>query len=149
MINLVPMGRVSAQGWFIVNVTSNINFGTFYPVGDGGKVIIDNSGARRSEGNIVLLPSSYSLCSFTTRNNRNSRICNVQNATVQSPVNLLRDGGGGSLKLELNQISPSSWIIEPKETLTISFGGILYVGSFMSNPPGTYSGSFEISLNYE
>ncbi|MBP9018408.1 MAG: DUF4402 domain-containing protein [Bacteroidales bacterium] len=148
MINLLPMG-LSAQGWFIVNITSNLNFGTFYPVGDGGKVIIDNSGTRQSEGNIVLMPSSSSSCSFTTRNNRNSKECNVQSATVQSSVNLIRDGGNGSMKLELNKISPSNWIIEPKETVTVSFGGILYVGPISSNPPGIYSGSFEISLNFE
>lgn len=148
MINLLPMG-LFAQGWFIVNITSNLNFGTFYPVGNGGKVIIDNSGTRSSEGNIVLMPSSYSSCSFTTRNNRNSKACSVQNATVQSSVNLVRDGGSGTMKLEPNKISPSNWIIEPKETVTISFGGILYVGPITSNPPGTYSGSFEISLNYE
>jgi hypothetical protein len=143
--------KISAQSWFWFDFTVNTNFqfGEFYPTGSGGKVIISDSGVRSKTGNIVLLPSNVSACKFTTTNNRLFRTVSVFNVSVPTTVILTRSGGG-SLILNPNPINPNYWTLPSWGGYkTVTFGGTLTVGTITQNPPGTYSGSFYITCNFQ
>lgn len=126
----------------------NLSFGAFYQGASGGSVIINSAGGRSFSGDVVLLNMGYL---FTTA------LFNVvaNPGTVISllkPTSTLTDGSGHSLTLTIDETYPVSPFVTtlPLTSVTpVNIGGILYVGSSAANPPGNYTGTFDMTFIQE
>lgn len=120
----------------------NIAFGVFYQGLAGGTVTISSAGTRTAGGSVVLLSTgAYSVAIFDVTANSGTVI------SFLKPVTTLTDGSGHSLSLQIDETNPSTPFVttNPYTIPTqVSMGGILTIGSPAVNPPGNYSGTFEI-----
>ena len=133
-----------------VTATQAIHFGTLWAGATGGEVIVNWDGSRSSTGDVVLLamaplaqPAIFEV-----------KICHGRNIIITfSPTTLLTNGTGSSLTLEIgpteqggnNASFPTNYDCNFITPLRV--GGTLIIPG--SAPPGTYSGSFDITFNQE
>ena len=65
------------------------------------------------------------------------------------PPAILTGSGGGTLSLQITGSLPSSPFVTtlpwPQQT-TLLVGGTLTIGNIATNPPGTYTGTYTITL---
>jgi hypothetical protein len=125
----------------------NLSFGAFYQGAVGGTVIINSAGARSSTGDIVLLTLGiFSATVFEVRGNPGTVVSYLK------PTSTLTDGSGHSLTLQISDTSPASPFVltvnYPVPT-QIHIGGILTIGNQGVNPPGNYSGTFDMTFVQE
>lgn len=132
-----------------VNLSQNLNFGAFYHGNTGGTVIIYNDGSRSSTGDIVLLTMGYTfstgLYDVVANPGTLISILNGSNA-------ILTGNNGGSMILQLGESDPGSPFIittTPPASTQIRIGGILNVGNPITNPPGNYGGTFDVTFVQE
>ncbi|NQU87024.1 MAG: DUF4402 domain-containing protein, partial [Mariniphaga sp.] len=132
-----------------VNLSQNLSFGAFSQGNTGGSVIIYPNGSRSSTGDIILLNLgfSFSTALYDVVGNPGTiiSILNGSNTT-------LTGSNGGSMILTIGDSSPSSpfilTTIFPIAT-QVSIGGTLTVGNPLANPPGNYSGTFDVTFVQE
>ena len=133
-----------------VTVTAqSLSFGAFTLGTVGGTVTISSTGSRSSTGDIVLLGLGYS---FTTAlyqivANPGTLISLIFN----NPVTLTGTPGG-TLTLNIDSSDPVSPFVTtvPYPTPTsLNVGGTLSVSNLLANPPGSYSGTFDITFVQE
>lgn len=128
------------------NASQPLAFGAFSPGISGGTVTVTPSSTRSSTGSVVLLSMGYTYTSamFYVRANPGTVLSLLGNPPVT-----LTGSGGGTITLQISGSQPASPFVTtlpwPQQT-TLLVGGILTVGNIASNPPGTYSGSFTITL---
>jgi hypothetical protein len=71
---------------------------------------------------------------------------------LNGPDALLTGSNGGSMLLHIGESNPPSPFIlttTPPNATQIRIGGILTVGNPLSNPPGNYGGTFDVTLVQE
>ena len=126
----------------IATTVQNLAFGVFYQGVAGGSVTIDAAGTRTAGGSVVLLSSgAFSVAVFNVRANPGTVI------SFLKPLSSLTDGSGNTMTLQIDDTNPSTPFVttNPYSLPTpVSMGGILTVGSPAVNPPGNYSGTFDI-----
>jgi hypothetical protein len=129
-----------------VTVVSNLGFGTFYQGATGGTVTVNTTPARVSTGDVVLLGIGTPFSAAVYRITGNpGRIVSILN-----PLDILLPGSnGGSMNLHIGASNPPSPFVTTAGQLLITIGGTLTVGAPASNPPGTFSGSFNITFIQE
>jgi hypothetical protein len=133
-----------------VTVTAQtLNFGAFSHGSSGGTITITPASLRSSTGDIVLLSLGFSFSPALYR-------LVGDPGTVVSVLNgddaTLTRTGGGTLNLEIGDSDPSgSFVIItiPSAYTELRVGGILTVSTPANNPPGSYSGTFDITLVQE
>jgi hypothetical protein len=131
-----------------ITIDNGLNFGFLYPVGSGGNVIMSDDGYRSYTGNVILFESMYNPLVFTLL--ADNRSVKIRSITVQSPITLTRTGGGSmTVNLNVSSLDITWKDLSPGYPITVRIGGVLNVGSITANPPGRYSGSFYINLNYQ
>jgi len=131
-----------------ISVTGNLSFGAFYHGTAGGTVIISPAGGRTSTGDVVLLSMGYSYS--PARFNINSNAGTIINILNGPDVQLI--WSGFSMNLHIGTSLPASPFVNtnPYSVPTeLTVGATLTVGNSASNPPGTYTGSFNITLVVE
>ena len=133
----------------LVNMLQDLSFGAFSQDNSGGTVIIDATGFRTYTGDIVLLNMGYSYFSaiFEIDANKGTVI-----SILNGPDIFLVDGSGHSMKFHIDAAIPASpftTTVSPPVKTQVSIGGTLTVGSPLSNPAGTYIGTFSITFNQE
>lgn len=146
---LVTMLTFFKTGSAQVTVTFNqgLNFGTFYPYGTGGKVIVDDYGHRSQSGNIVLINSSCNACSFTLSTKKWTNYY-VYYLRIISPITLT-GSNGGTLSVTLNtEGSDAGWYVSRSHPVNLTMGGTITARSTSYNPGGVYSGQVSIIANY-
>lgn len=128
-----------------ISVVRDLGFGDFYPSSAGGWIEIDESGSLTSSG-VIHLGGYTSAAEFTLWSRGSSRMIFV--STFPPEIQLTRTGGGGSMTLEPGPVVPSQYE-HPKGNYakTVRVGGRLTVGSIAANPPGQYSGTFELIIH--
>jgi hypothetical protein len=128
------------------NPSQPLAFGAFSPGISGGTITITPSGTRSSSGSVVLLSLGYTYtpAMFYVRANPGTVL-----SLLATPPVTLSGSGGGTITLQISGSQPVSPFVTtlpwPQQT-TLLVGGILTVGNIGSNPPGTYTGSFTITL---
>jgi hypothetical protein len=131
-----------------VNLSQNLSFGAFYIGGTGGTVIISPTGSRSSTGDLVLLSMGYTFNSglYDVIANPGTLV-----SILNSPDAILTGSNGGEMTLQIGGYYPSPFIVttSPPTPTILSVGGTLIVGSSGSNPPGSYSGTFDITFVQE
>lgn len=130
-------------------LTQNLNFGAFYHGSAGGTVIIYPDGSRSSTGDVVLLSLGYTFSAglFDVVAYPGTLI-----SILVSPGATLTGSNGGTMTLQLGDTDPPNPFIittEPPNATQFRIGGTLIVGSALANPPGNYSGMFNITLVQE
>jgi len=71
---------------------------------------------------------------------------------VNGPDVTLTGSGGGSMMLHIGASNPASPFVittGPPASTLMNVGGTLTVGSPASNPPGSYSGNFDVTFMQE
>jgi|WetSurMetagenome_2_1015567.scaffolds.fasta_scaffold21009_2 hypothetical protein len=132
-----------------VSTSQILNFGAFYIGSSGGTVIIDPGGSRSSTGDIVLLDMGIPFSSALYEVDGN--VGTIVSISKGSNA-ILTGSNGGTLTLQIGDILPSdSFVISVSlPALTqVTIGGILIVGSQLSTPAGSYSGTFDVIFNQE
>jgi hypothetical protein len=132
-----------------VTVVQNLAFGAFSLGASGGTVSVDYGGSRVATGDVVLLNLGFSFtaASFRLVGNAGTVVSIINGADVSLP-----GSNGGSMTLHIGSSNPSSPFVinvNPPDYTNLSIGGTLTVGNTASNPPGSYSGSFEITFIQE
>jgi len=132
-----------------VTVTQVIHFGTFCLTGKaGGTITVGFDGSRTATGNIVLLSTApiAQPAIFEIEYKKKRDVTITFNATSI----LTCSDGGTTLTLDLGPsskgINGSSFTMD-FDVISLSIGGTLHVPG--TGSPGTYTGSYEITVNTE
>lgn len=134
----------------IIDATAQgLSFGAFYHGLTGGTVIIDPSGSRSATGDVVLLLLGYSFSAvlFEVYADPGTVISILNGPDIQ-----LFGTPSGSMSLHLGSSNPPSPFVvtSPYSIATpLYLGGTLIVGNSAANPPGSYTGTFYITLIQE
>jgi len=131
-----------------VNLSQNLSFGAFYHFAAGGTVIIYTDGSRSSTGDIVLLTMySFDPGLYDVVANPGTLV-----SILNGPDATLNGSGGGTLTLQIGDSDPSSPFVvttTPPAATQLRIGGTLIVGNPLANPPGNYSGTFDVTFIQE
>lgn len=132
----------------ITPTAQGLSFGTFSQGAAGGTVTVPASGGRSATGDVILLTLSpvYSPAVLDAVGNLGTMV-----SILVWPASVLNGSNGGSMTLQVNSLYPTPFIIttNPPLSTTMYLGGILTVNSPALNPPGTFSGSFNITFIQE
>jgi hypothetical protein len=124
-----------------------LSFGSFSQGVAGGTVTVPASGLRSSSGDVILLnmTPSYSPAIFDVVGNPGTLV-----SILVWPAAVLT-GPGGTMTLQVNTLYPTPFVITttPPLSTLMYIGGVLTVGNPGSNPPGLYSGTFNITFVQE
>lgn len=128
-----------------------LKFGAFCQGSSGGTVIITADGSRSKTGDIVLLSSSFGNYSPGI-----IQVLALKGTVVHIATGLTGTLTGGtplgSMDLQVGGTWPPSPFVvttEPPLWMNIQVGGTLTVGPPGNNPPGSYSGLFNITFIQE
>jgi hypothetical protein len=130
-----------------IDVTAQgLSFGAFYHGAVGGTVVILPSGSRSSTGDVVLLGLGYPFSSalFQVHANRGTVI-----SILNGPDAVLTGIPSGTMTLHIGSSNPSSPFVSNVNyniAIPLYIGGTLTVGNSAANPPGSYTGTFDITL---
>lgn len=133
----------------ITPTSQYLSFGAFYNGPSGGSVIITPSGTRSSTGDVVLLGLGYfySAARYEVHAHKGTVI-----SILNGPNTILTGVPSGSMTMSVGASSPSSPFVSTVNfnvIIDLYIGGTLIVGGPAANPPGSYSGTFFITLVQE
>jgi hypothetical protein len=133
-----------------INATAQVlGFGAFYQGAGGGSITITPSGIRSATGSVVLLNLgyTYSAALFEVHAHPGTII-----SILNGPDAVLSRAGGGSMLLHIGSSNPASPFVSTTNfnvAIQLTIGGTLTVGTPAANPPGSYTGTFSITLVQE
>ncbi len=132
-----------------VTILQNMAFGAFSQGSVGGSVTVNTDGSRTATGDVILLNLGFSFnaASFKLVANEGTLISLVFGSDVSLP-----GSNGGSMNLHLESSDPASPFVitvNPPAYTTLNISGTLTVGNSSSSPPGSYSGTFDITFIQE
>jgi len=128
------------------NASQPLAFGAFSPGAAGGTVTVSPDGTRTAGGSVILfsLGYVYTPAMFDLRANQGT----VLSVLIPPPA-ILTGSGGGTLSLQVGGTLPASPFVTtlpwPQQT-TLLVGGTLTIGNITTNPAGTYTGTYSITL---
>jgi hypothetical protein len=132
-----------------VTVNQGLAFGAFAQGAVGGTITINPASARSFSGDIILLNLGYAFSAAIYKLVGNP-------GTVVSLLNgpdvPISGSNGGSMTLHIGASEPVwPFVITtaPPAFTLMNVGGTLTVGNPGSNPPGNYSGTFDITFIQE
>jgi hypothetical protein len=129
----------------VVTVTAQtLSFGAFSHGAVGGTVTISAGGIRSSTGDIVLLSLGfpYSTTLYEVVANPGTII-----SILNGPDVVLPGSNGGSITLTIGDsdpVSPFVMTTVPPIPTYLNIGGTITIGNTAANPPGDYSGTYDI-----
>lgn len=139
------------QRTLTVTPTQGIHFGTITVTGmSGGTVTVGYDGSRSSSGSIVLISMApYAQCAIFE-----IKICQGRNVTISfSPSTTLTGPLGEQLTLDLGPTDRGNNGVSFMSNADCNFVSILKMGGTLhvpgTAPSGSYSGSFNLTLNQE
>lgn len=131
-----------------VIVTANpaqpLAFGAFTLSLSGGTVTVHTDGSRTSTGDVFLFSMGYpfSPAMLYIRANPGTII-----SLLNPPPSILTGSSGGTMTLTIDSTLPITPFVTTapwQDLTTVLMGGTLTVGSIASNPPGSYTGTFDV-----
>lgn len=136
-------GAAAAQ---TLNNTTALSFGAF-TAGAGGTITVNAAGARMKTGSVILVNQggTAAAAQFTISGTPSAVF------TISLPGDgsvFLSDGAAGTMALNGFVSSPAvTGVLSGGGTQQISVGATLNVGG--AQPSGSYSGSFNVTVNYQ
>lgn len=149
LLALFPAARQAcAQTVIVLTTTRGLDFGRF-AAGTGGTVTLNAAtGARSKTGNLILLNSpSAAQATYNVAKSKNGNV--AQTVAITLPTNNTVQLSSGANHMDVNNFlcSPATIASVPNGGLVLSVGATLVVGS--GQPAGTYTGSYNITVNYQ
>jgi len=147
---IVASGQEPPPRPISVTVTSQgLCFGTFTQGAAGGTVTVTAAGSRSSTGDVILLNLTpvHTAAMYEIVGNPGTLI-----SLLNGPDVFLPGSNGGSLQLTIGGSEPvSPFVITtvPPVATIMYVGGTLTVGNPGLNPPGSFSGTFNITFIQE
>lgn len=134
----------ASVSWAVVIAISNtagMAFGKFV-AGSGGAVTVSPGGVRSASGNVVLVPSGAGAAAqFAVSGDANLTYA------ISLPAAGTLVNGANSMAVSTFTSSPSpTGTLGAGGTQTLSVGATLNVGS--NQATGSYSGAFDVTVNY-
>lgn len=129
-----------------VNPAQPLNFGAFFQGPLGGSVVVYPAGSRSVTGDVVQASLGYS---FTPALFEVEGLPGTLVTILNGPDVTLTGSNGGTMTLRVGASDPGSPFIittTPPLRTVVNVGGTLTVGTPSANPPGTYSGTFNITF---
>jgi hypothetical protein len=122
--------------------TADLNFGSVVPGGAAGAVVMSPAGARSATGGASLGSSTGSSAgSFTVAGLASAAY------SITLPASTTIASGGNNMTVDTFASTPSgTGTLSGGGTQTLSIGATLHVAA--SQPTGTYSGSFNVTVTY-
>jgi hypothetical protein len=139
------LAGMAAQAQTLGN-SGALSFGSF-TAGAGGTITVSPAGARMKTGSVILVNQggSASAAQFTVSGTPNAAY------SISVPLDgtvLLSDGAAGSMALNGFTSTPSATgVLSGGGTAQVNVGATLTVAN--GQAPGSYSGSFGVTVNYE
>ncbi len=133
-----------------VNNSQPLAFGAFTPGAAGGTVTVTpDGGTRSSTGTVILLNMGmiYTPAMFYVRANPGTVI-----SLLSGPPSTITGSNGGTLTLQTDGTWPASPFVTSvpwQQQTTVLVGGTLTVGTIAANPPGSYSGTIDVTFVQE
>ena len=123
-----------------------LSFGAFYHGISGGTVTVFPDNSRLASGDVVLLNLGYTVTAarFEVHAHPGTVI-----AILNGPPTSLAGTPLGSMQLTVGSSYPASPFVSTVHfnvPIYLDVGGILNVGNTAANPPGSYTGTFNITL---
>jgi hypothetical protein len=131
------------------NPAQGLYFGAFFTGASGGTVIIYPDNTRSVTGTVIQASLGYS---FSAAIFEVEAIAGTRVGIVNGPDVTLTGSNGGSMTLHLGSSLPTSPFVcnvAPPSRTQVSIGGTLTVGNILSNPVGSYSGTFSVTFVQE
>lgn len=133
-----------------VTVTAQqLSFGAFTHGAVGGTVTISPSGLRSSTGDIILLGLGFPFSTTVYEIVANpGTVISILNG----PDAVLPGSNGGSITLTVGSSDPASpFVITtiPPASTQVNIGGTITIGNAAANPPGSYSGTYNVTFIQE
>ncbi len=130
----------------LVVKATDLEFGSLYASGTSGSVTVTPNAARTTAGGVAVAPAAFHPAHFICVGGRNQKL-NI--SLPVGPVTLTRDGGGATMTV--SNFVRSGHATNPKLNNTGRLD--LYVGGRLNvapnQLPGNYSGSFNVTVNFE
>jgi hypothetical protein len=132
-----------------VNTVQNLSFGAFTQGSSGGTITISSSGFRSATGTVIPLNLGYQYypAIFDVQAYAGTVI------TISNGPNITLNGSrGGSMSMKIGNPSPGPSFVcnaDPPSSTRVNIGGTLTVGNATASPPGSYSGTFYVTFNYQ
>lgn len=137
---------VHAQQIVLTN-TRGLEFGRFV-AGTGGTITVSPTGVRSRTGGIVLLNSpSVGQAGFNVGRSSNGGSNKAVSISVPANGSIRLNSGGNSMAVNSFVNNPATILAVPTGGTTLSIGATLTVAP--NQPPGTYSGSFPLTVNFQ
>lgn len=134
----------------IVTVTAQtLSFGAFSHGAAGGTVSISSGGIRTASGDVILLGLGYP---FSTTLYEIVANPGTVVSLLNGPDVSLAGSNGGSITLSIGASSPLSPFVttaSPPTPTQLNIGGTITIGNSIANPPGSYSGTYDITFIQE
>ena len=131
----------------VLSNTRGLDFGRFV-AGSGGTITISPTGVRSRTGGVVLLNSpSVGQASFSVGKSSNGGASKA--VIISAPANgsIRLNSGGNSMAVSSFVNTPASIASVPNGGTTLSLGATLTVAP--NQPPGNYSGTFPLTVNFQ
>ena len=128
--------------------TSQMNFGRFSTLMNGGQVVLSPSGERISQGS-VMLNGGFAQPGIFTVTGAPDASFTIQ--LPQGPALLIHQGSNKTMTVDGWASDPPAGngnIILQQGQETVSIGATLQVGPIEDNPVGMYTGSFSLTFAY-
>lgn len=139
---------VYAQNASVIPV-QNISFGAFSAGSSGGTVVISADGSRSVTGSVIPfnMGIEYHPAVFEIEAPPGTLI------SILTGDNITLSASNGSfVTLQVDKTEPAmpfNTTVAPPARTRVSIGGTLTVGSAITTTPGTYTGTFSITINKE
>lgn len=147
-LSLVSVAQEPPPRPLEVAVTRDLGFGAFTYGLVGGTVVLAPDGTRTKTGDVILLNFAlFATARFSLTANPGTVV-----SILNGPDAILSGNNGGSLTLHIGGTNPASPFViatTPPGSTTMFLGGTLTVGTSASNPPGSYSGTFNLTFIQE
>ena len=154
VLSVILLSALSREGFaqeppprpLVVTVTQNLGFGAFTHGAAGGTITMSSSGTRSSTGTVIPLNLGYLFSAAIYQLLANPRTL----ITILNVPDVLLSGSNSGF-MTLHIVTPSQLVIttDPPAFTLLNIGGTLTVGNTVSNPPGNYNGSFDITFLQE
>jgi hypothetical protein len=144
---LVPAGREACAQQVNLSNTGGLDFGRFVAA-SGGTVIVSPTGGRSWTGGVILLNSpTASPATFTASKGGNGSTNKAIVITLPADGSTRLTSGSNSMAVDAFISSPATLTVLTTTGTTLSVGATLTVAA--NQPPGSYSGSFSLIVNYQ
>lgn len=132
-----------------LSITQNLSFGTFAPAFGTSTVTISPNGTRIISGGAIALGfANYSPAILTYTASKSKKNTSIH-ILYTTNINIIYNGHNMAVVIGPTDKINDRYITLPNQSTEIRIGGRLTINNIVSNPSGTYQGTFNITIIQE